>query len=129
LDDSSTFIRWVPGFSRNSGTISIVLAPMQSTIDDFHEGRFTGADLSQGNGFGYGLAFRNNVPAQRSIWVARLRILFYSSWALMGFLIRYFIWGSARTERFGSPRRILSSLAWGAGGFALALILGSLSRV
>ena len=129
LDDSSTFIRWVPGFSRNSGTISIVLAPMQATIDDFHEGRFTGVDLSQGNGFGYGLTFRNNVPAQRSIWVARLRILFYSSWALMGFLIRYFIWGSARTERFSSPRRILSSLAWGAGGFALALILGSLSRV
>ena len=47
----------------------------------------------------------------------------------MGFLIRYFIWGSARTERFGSPRRILSSLAWGAGGFALALILGFISRV
>ena len=59
-----------------------------------------------------GLSFRSNVQAQRSIWVARLRVLFYSSWALMGFLIRYFIWGSARTERFGSPRRILSSLAW-----------------
>jgi hypothetical protein len=43
-------------------------------------------------------------------------------------VIRYFIWGSAKTERFDFPRRILSSLAWGAGGFALALILGFLSR-
>ena len=135
LDDASTFIRWLPNFGRNYGTPSIVLAPMRANIEDFREGRFTGADAYSITGFsvgartgGFNDSYRR-ASAQRSLWVARLRIFFYASWALVGFLIRFLFWRSDKPDRIVFARRLLASFAWGLGGLAIAVTLGYLARV
>jgi hypothetical protein len=140
LDEASTFIRWVPGAAgRNGGDSSVSLAPIQQNLDDFSAGRFTAGSLlfarqpfaRQGNFRGFlNNGPRRSFPAQRLVWVARLRILFYLSWTVLGFSLRYFVWRPAE-EREGllSPRRILHSLAWGAVGLMLAAVLGVLAHV
>jgi len=137
LDATSTFIRWIPSRAgRYGGNPSIILAPIQTTIDDFNDGRFTADNLFPiGGGFGPG-AFNNPnndmrrvLAARRSVWVSRLRIFFYLSWAGMGFLIRFLFWKTEKPAGFTSPRRLLWSLAWGVGGLVLAIVLGMLAGI
>ena len=135
LDDASTFIRWIPNFGGNLRPPSIVLAPMRANIEDFREGRFTGADAYSITGFslgarngGFNDSFRG-ASAQRALWVARLRIFFYASWVLVGFLIRFLFWRPDKPESFVFARRLLASCGWGLGGLAIAVTLGYLARV
>ena len=135
LDDASTFIRWLPNLGRNSGSPSIVLAPMRANIEDFREGRFTAADSYSITGFsvgarsgGFNDSYRR-ASAQRSLWVARLRLFFYASWALVGFSLRFLFWRSDKPDRVGFARRLIASCAWGLGGLVIAVTLGYLARV
>jgi hypothetical protein len=58
LNQSSTFIRWIPyGRGRSTGS-SISLSPILSTIDDFKAGRFTSADLFPSGGYGFNRSFQ-----------------------------------------------------------------------
>lgn len=72
---------------------------------------------------------RRILASRRSAWVARLRILFYLSWAGMGFLIRFLFWKTEKPAGVSSYGRVVSSLIWGVGGLALAIGLGMLAGI
>jgi hypothetical protein len=125
LDVSSTFIRWIPNAGRTDGSSSVVLAPMQKTVEDFDAGRLTGADLSafrfnNGNRRGRFDGNPYSAPAQRW-WIGAIRTAFHLVLALNAFLVRFFLFSPPKErDRFASPRRVLFSLAWAAGVYALA---------
>jgi hypothetical protein len=130
LDGKSTFIRWLPrGRGFDNREAPIVLAPILRTIDDFAAGRLTAGDLLVSPGFRNGQAvFSVNVDARQrysleSRAIATVRLFFYFVGAVAGFFIRYFVWSPlVESEGFASKRRILYSVGWGAGGFALAVL-------
>ena len=133
LDDASTFIRWLPNLGRNYGPPSIVLAPVRANIEAFQEGRFTDADSITGFSLGARPAGLNDsyrrAPTQRSLWLARLRIPFYASWALAAFSIRFLFWRSDEQGGMVFARRLLASCAWGLVGFGIAATLAYLAGV
>jgi hypothetical protein len=125
LDVSSTLIRWIPNSGRADGSSSIFLASMQKTVEDFDAGRLTDADLSafrfnNGNQRGRFDITPYSAPAQRW-WIGAIRTAFHLVLALNAFLIRFFLFSPQKErDRFASPRRVLFSLAWAGGVYALA---------
>jgi hypothetical protein len=125
LDVSSTLIRWIPNAGRADGSSSIFLASMQKTVEDFDAGRLTGTDLSavrfnNGNRWGRFDANPYSAPAQRW-WIGAIRTAFHLLLAFNAFLVRFFLFSPPEErDRFASPRRILFSLAWAVGAYALA---------
>lgn len=124
LDVSSTLIRWIPNAGRADGSSSIFLVSMQKTVEDFDAGRLTGADVSARFNNG-NLRSRFDVgpysaPAQRW-WIRAIRTAFHLVLALNAFLIRFFLFSPPQErDRFASPRRVLFSLAWAVGAYAVA---------
>jgi hypothetical protein len=80
LDRSSTLIRWLP-FDRDSGT-SIALAPIQTTIADFREGRL----VSPGFLGGFRQGPRGGREAQRGVGIVvtvAVLLLNFFAWYLV----------------------------------------------
>jgi hypothetical protein len=124
LDKSSTFIRWIPG--RQDFDTSISFTPILATIEDFNEGRFTGANLLRSRGFGrapgsLGGLNRNpridfqDPPTARNEFMRRFFPLLLSP---MAFFMRWFMW---RWREAGEPwpRRLAYSSAWGVGVYVV----------
>jgi len=135
LDESSTFIRWIPGApSRRSSVPSIYLAPIVRTVEDFESGQLSG-DLLPASGGGFGRApggFFNpdrRAPSDRNYWAydGYFRIGSYLM-AIAAFLVRLFIWRPSGRERIASMQTILSSLLWAVGGYVFATGIAALIR-
>jgi hypothetical protein len=136
LDESSTFIRWIPGApSRRSSVQAIYLAPIVRTIEDFESGRFSASDLlpANGGGFGRGGAGRffnpdRRAPSDRSsAYEGYFRIGSYFI-GIAAFLVRLFIWRPSGRERIASIQTILISSLWAIGGYVFASGLAALIR-
>jgi hypothetical protein len=137
LDESSTFIRWIPGAPTRRSTVpAIYLAPILRTIEDFESGQFSASDLSQANGGGFGRGaaggFFNpdrRVPSDRnsSVYGGYFRLGSYIL-AVAAFLVRLFIWRPSGRERIASMQTILSSLLWAVGGYVFATGIAALIR-
>jgi hypothetical protein len=122
LDVSSTLIRWIPNGGRIDGDSSIFIVPIQKTLADFSAGRLTASDLNTGSGWALRAGPDRRVRIRQPWWVVAIRNVFHLTLAINAFLIRYFVFSSARErESFRSWRRILFSVAWGVGVYAIAV--------
>jgi hypothetical protein len=153
LDAASTFIRWIPGAAYRSGSEpSIVLEPIQRTIEDFRSGRLTGFDLlRRGRIVSGALSDLRRFPPGRNSgarttplifdWSVYAWIGFHLLVASMAFVVR-FLWDpavprfarkhlsiaatpgneTAGNERFDLPVRLLHSFVWAIGGYGLAAL-------
>jgi hypothetical protein len=129
LDETSTFIRWIPG-RQDTIDNSVSLAPILTTIDDFNSGRFTGANLFRSRGFGRtrdslgGVLNRDSLVdfrAQRSVGRFGSRLVLPGLLAVNAFLLRWFLW-KRREAGESLGRKALFSSAWALGVFVLTWI-------
>ena len=128
LDTASVFIRWIPGRPDPGNSISFV--PIQTTIDDFIAGRFTGANLLRSRGFGRGrgalgglltrnprIDFQDPVDSRSANARRFLPLLL----APMAFFTRWFM-GRWREEGESWSRRLLFSTAWALGAYLMVRV-------
>ena len=136
LDESSTFIRWVPGAPNRRTGDSLYLAPILRTIEDFESGQFSAGDLSPANGGGFGSGagggFFNSprrLPYDQtsSAYDGYLRVGAYLL-AIAAFLVRLLIWRPSGRERVTSIQTILFSTLWAVGGYVFATGIAALIR-
>jgi hypothetical protein len=90
-------------------------------VEDFDAGRLTGTDLSAFRSINGNPGYRRySAPAQRW-WIGAIRTAFHLVLAFNAFLVRFFLFSPPKErDRFASPRRVLFSLAWAVGAYALA---------
>jgi hypothetical protein len=144
LDDSSTFIRWIP-------RAAIVLEPIQTTVEKYRSGQLSAMDFFRRGRIG-GFAnipqpglppgFSNyRVTPLMFDWTVYAWILFHILAAAVAFFVSLagLSWSSRRSRilsitnetprttppddpRMSSRRRIIASVAWAIGGYAAAAI-------